>query len=244
MTIASTTISSIPANRHGTDYFVGDIHGCFHLLQQRLDAIDFQPARDRLFSVGDLIDRGPFSAQVLEWLNKPFFYAVQGNHEAMFLEWHASRKGHAQNDHLFLQVGGRWVHQEDRDLLQACAIAFQALPRGMRIEQRDGRAIGLLHAELPTGSSWEDFAQGRVDTAHTLWGRHRISEAIRGRVVADRNTIQGIDALVVGHEELGQPVKLGNILYLDTGAWDTGLMTVLPAREVLDWPALPVRDDG
>ena len=52
----------------GTDWVVGDVHGCFETLRQALAAIDFEQGRDRLFSVGDLIDRGPNSIEALEWL--------------------------------------------------------------------------------------------------------------------------------------------------------------------------------
>ena len=50
------------------DWVVGDVHGCFETLRQALRGIDFEYGRDRLFSVGDLIDRGPNSIGALEWL--------------------------------------------------------------------------------------------------------------------------------------------------------------------------------
>lgn len=71
----------IPKNERGRDFAVGDIHGHFSRLQESLDAMGFDPAADRLFSVGDLIDRGPESEESLAWIGKPWFYAVQGNHE-------------------------------------------------------------------------------------------------------------------------------------------------------------------
>ena len=43
----------------GRDLAVGDIHGYFSRLEQTLNQAGFDPARDRLFSVGDLTDRGP-----------------------------------------------------------------------------------------------------------------------------------------------------------------------------------------
>ena len=52
----------------GRDWVVGDVHGCFTTLREALLAIDFEHGRDRLFSVGDLIDRGPNSIEALEWL--------------------------------------------------------------------------------------------------------------------------------------------------------------------------------
>ena len=61
------------ANTRGRDLAVGDIHGHFERLQECLEAVEFDPAVDRLFSVGDLVDRGPASPQALEWLAKPWF---------------------------------------------------------------------------------------------------------------------------------------------------------------------------
>ena len=58
-------------NALGRDFAVGDIHGSFSALQTALDTIEFNSEVDRLFSVGDLVDRGPESHHVLEWLDKP-----------------------------------------------------------------------------------------------------------------------------------------------------------------------------
>lgn len=40
----------------------GDIRGCFNRLQAGLELLGFDPDKDRLFSVGDLVDWGPESA--------------------------------------------------------------------------------------------------------------------------------------------------------------------------------------
>lgn len=76
-------------NTTGRDLIVGDIHGCFTKLQAALDAVGFDRTVDRLFSVGDLVDRGPESDQVLNWLGQPWFHAVMGNHEQMAVMYHA-----------------------------------------------------------------------------------------------------------------------------------------------------------
>ena len=72
----SPLIRRFSPNRLGRDLAVGDIHGYFALLQQALDSIDFDPERDRLFSVGDLTDRGPECAKALDWLARPWFHPV------------------------------------------------------------------------------------------------------------------------------------------------------------------------
>ena len=51
-------VKRFAANTAGRDFAVGDIHGHFTRLQSALDKAGFEPSVDRLFSVGDLIDRG------------------------------------------------------------------------------------------------------------------------------------------------------------------------------------------
>ena len=58
---AASAMPRFAQNIAGRDFAVGDIHGCFTELQRGLDAIGFNPNTDRLFSVGDLVDRGPES---------------------------------------------------------------------------------------------------------------------------------------------------------------------------------------
>ncbi len=45
-------------NSSGRDFVVGDIHGSFGALEQLLQRLNFDPDCDRVFAVGDLIDRG------------------------------------------------------------------------------------------------------------------------------------------------------------------------------------------
>jgi len=45
-------------NKKGRDFVCGDIHGCFDQLEEKLSQVNFDKSTDRLFCVGDLIDRG------------------------------------------------------------------------------------------------------------------------------------------------------------------------------------------
>jgi hypothetical protein len=78
-------IQTVPANVDGRDFVVGDLHGCFDELAKLMTYVKFDPKRDRLFSTGDLIDRGPRSSDCLALLRKPWFYPVLGNHEDLIL---------------------------------------------------------------------------------------------------------------------------------------------------------------
>lgn len=64
-------------------YAIGDIQGCYHSFRHLLERIDFDSSRDRLWLVGDLINRGSGSLEVLRWVyeHQSSIVVVLGNHD-------------------------------------------------------------------------------------------------------------------------------------------------------------------
>ena len=125
LSTSSRQLVRFPLNRIGRDIAVGDIHGCFSELQKALRAIDFNPIRDRLFSVGDLVDRGPESHRVLEWLDKPWFHAICGNHEQLVCR---TASGNPMPDVDHMKHGGDWMLGMSESELNAIVDRLSALP--------------------------------------------------------------------------------------------------------------------
>jgi len=97
-------------------YAIGDIQGCYGALQRLLERVGFDSAVDRLWSVGDLVNRGPESLQVLRFLRELGDAAtvVLGNHDLYLLMRAAGYKRRDEGDTLF-QV----FEAPDRDELLA-----------------------------------------------------------------------------------------------------------------------------
>ena len=211
-------VLTLPANTQGRDFVVGDIHGIFDVLDDALRAVNFDPARDRLFSVGDLVDRGPQSHKVLHYLAQPWFHAIRGNHEQMFL--HAMRTGTLDQDVVErnLQHGFGWMRQQTPEHLLAIKAAFEKLPVAIQIEAPSGKPedrIGLVHADVPAGMSWPTFVRELEAGTHKVtqiaqWSRRRVDDR-------DDSGVAGIARVFIGHTPQVGVTQLGNCYFVDTG---------------------------
>jgi serine/threonine protein phosphatase 1 len=175
-------LQSFAKNEKGRDFIVGDIHGMYDALMKLLESVNFDKNIDRLFSVGDLIDRGPKSLEVLYLNNQSWFFAVLGNHETMLLTGH-------------LSYSKDWVTNLSKKQKEKCLDIIKTLPIAIEIETSLG-PIGLVHAQVPTQfNDWNAFKHyltaanlsyemssindsGSV-IRDALWGRKRIYRELK-----------------------------------------------------------------
>lgn len=234
-------------------YAVGDIHGRLDLLEDLLAKIyaDLQhrPAEKALLVfIGDLIDRGPGSAQVIERLRtyrRPGVRAVfiLGNHEEVLLR---ILDGDRSLISSWLQFGGR-------ECLQSYGVDPAVLAGRSRAEQ-----LELIRAAIPAGH--KEFLRGFVDSCR--FGDYLFVHAgVRPGVALEQQrqsdlrwirepflfdeTDHGF-VVVHGHTISPEVDERPNRIGIDTGAYRTGVLTALVIeatdRRFIDTSPQPFRN--
>jgi serine/threonine protein phosphatase 1 len=216
-------------------YAIGDVHGRADLLDELLgkvepDALAHDADRRILLFVGDYIDRGPDSAGVIERITRGLpqgFEALclKGNHEAMMLDFLA------RPERL-----GLWLHNGAITTLASYGLAyddFAAHPDG-GADCRDALARAMpgshhrFFNELRLSAEIGDYffvhagvrpgvALDAQDPEDLVWIREEFlgSRADFGKVV------------IHGHTPVEAPEVRPNRIGIDTGAWQTGVLTAL-----------------
>lgn len=216
----------------GPVYAIGDVHGCRALLAMALESIrqDAQmlQAMPTVILLGDVVDRGPDSAGVLDDLTRETqglnVTSVLGNHERMMLSFlHDPLKAWD-----WLQMGGfetlrsyglslppaqkpnaRRVQQMlQAHIPDAHVDWLNTLAHGYRL-RANGTEYVLTHAGLDAGRAVDAQAEAAV-----LWGRN-VAAAYRDV------------CMVRGHVVVEQAMVSDNLICIDTGAYSSGRLSVL-----------------
>jgi serine/threonine protein phosphatase 1 len=227
--------ASIPAGTRV--YAIGDMHGRLDLFEALLDLIvadnRMRPAeKPEIILLGDYIDRGPQSAQILDRISlgppEGFSWtALRGNHEQAFLDV-LQRKGEPLRLlDLWLVNGGREALRSYglpsimaySDDLEAILASLQALVPASHVRLLSGlpltRRVGdylFVHAGVRPGVALDS------QTPHDLlW--------IRSPFLGSRDDHSAV--IVHGHSISAEVEDCGNRIGIDTGAYATGRLTAL-----------------
>ncbi|NOQ93306.1 MAG: symmetrical bis(5'-nucleosyl)-tetraphosphatase [Methylophaga sp.] len=123
-------------------YAIGDVQGCFDELLKLLDVIEFNPEKDQVWLAGDLVNRGPKSAEVLRWaknVGSDKVKVVLGNHDL----------------HLLATAAGVNKHQHRMDTMESVLDADDCdelvfwLRHQTLFHHDEALAFSMVHAGLP-----------------------------------------------------------------------------------------------
>jgi serine/threonine protein phosphatase 1 len=215
-------------------YAIGDVHGRLDLLDNALAQIEADNdrranARSILVFLGDLIDRGPSSAQVIERVRtyrRPGVQTVfiSGNHEEVLLRLLRGESRFLQD---WLRFGGA-----------ECARSYGISPTALRRMEPD-QAVDVLRRKIPNHD--HEFLASFVDTFR-IGSYLFVHAGVRPGVplpdqsqsdlrwirqpFLDNDDDHGF-IVVHGHTIADQVDVRGNRIGLDTGAYRTGVLTAM-----------------
>lgn len=223
-------------------YAIGDVHGRLDLLTILLERIEEDdgsraPADTHLIMLGDLIDRGPDSAGVVEMLRSaaPSFaqlHPIMGNHEEMLLRMIDAPSGEEMAQ--FIRYGGYET------------LASYGAPETM-LEIPERYPADALTAFVP--EAHRDFLRTFVDSVR-LGDYLFVHAGIRPEVPIDRQAPLDLrwirrefldsDAdhgvtVVHGHTISAKPEMRANRIGIDTGAYASGVLTALGLERNAQW---------
>ncbi len=216
-------------------YAIGDIHGRNDLLQKLLRQIEADdaargPADTQIIFLGDLVDRGPDSAGVIETAialrdgGRNVRY-LMGNHEEVFLQ--TCRKKDPKTTRFFIRIGG-----------EATLLSYpitRAEYMGLDMEQLCSRLDALIPPEhLAFLESFEDqitigdyaFVHAGIRPDVPL-SEQKPSDLrwIREEFVDQRGDLEKV--IVYGHTIYDDFEERGSRIGIDTGAYASGKLTAL-----------------
>ena len=76
---------------------VGDVHGCFNELQELLKKCAYDKNNTTLIFVGDLVNKGPYSAEVARFVKESGALCVRGNHDDAAIAVHLGLKSASES---------------------------------------------------------------------------------------------------------------------------------------------------
>lgn len=203
-------------NTVGRDFVVGDIHNCYSLLEKELRKINFDFAKDRLFSVGDLFDRGPEPKEMVQFVHDQLghgFYPVIGNHEIMFFDVMTSPNMTSLGN--FLYNGGDWIDQFNTAEKLKLYESVKDLPY-IRVVKSGGKLYSISHSEI--SDRFEEDSENRLK--ELTWSRR-----IWGSIPPAQP--DNIEKCYVGHTIHREVQYNDKYIGLDTGSYYHNNITIL-----------------
>ena len=200
-------------------FVVGDIHGEYTQLKDKLKEVGFNYNTDLLIAVGDLVDRGKENEKCVGLLNEHWFTSIKGNHEDFCFK--GMMDDHIKFYHRMVNNGGKWFYELPDDLMEHVGRRLNQLPTLLEVRYK-GKKFGFVHADLPV-EDWE-YLKELVVQGDTIGDRTVEDYCLWSRGVIDKYQNYGyepiiaqIDNVFLGHTVLPEVIQVGNCTFLDTG---------------------------
>jgi serine/threonine protein phosphatase 1 len=195
---------------------IGDIHGCFLTLEKLVGQIKSKYPDIDLYCVGDLVDRGNFSYEVMQFVAEHNIRFTPGNHDYMFY-YHIKDPSHP--------IGKSWIYNGYEPTLKSYQGRWEMMSEHLEMVRKAPLLIDhpdcfISHAGI------SDYYHKSLKNDRPLTF-NKIEELVSNDLASDHSIIWNRDSLldidrlqVVGHTRMSEVKynEYNNTLYIDTAA--------------------------
>jgi serine/threonine protein phosphatase 1 len=208
---------------------IGDIHGCFYTLRKLYASILNMYPEISVYSVGDLVDRGNYSFEVVSFVKKNKISFVAGNHDYMFYYF---------IKHPSSPLGRSWIYNGSETTLDSYSNRFSEMHRHLNFIIRAPLFLDLFdcfisHAGI---SSYYSRKLGK----NPLGNREKMTNIVQSDLNSEHGVLWTRDKLlkleklqIVGHTRFEDIYydKSSNAVYVDTAACSGNKLSAVIVNE-------------
>lgn len=218
---------------------IGDIHGCFYTLLNLFNQIKLKYGNISIYAVGDLVDRGKFSFEVINFIIQEKIFFTPGNHDYMFLHGLSGI-----NSSLNLS----WIYNGREDTIDSYIGKEEFIPEHLNLIKSAPLCYNLedcfiSHAGISNFFKERFVAKKRWSELNHLIEENKFSDH---GVLWTRDELLNIGKLqIVGHtkQDNVKYIEDSNALYIDTGCCIGGGLTsvIVNKNRIIDVIQMPTQ---
>ena len=205
-------------------FIIGDVHGCYKTLRALINKL---PKDSTIIFTGDLIDRGPMSKEVVQFIKGEGFYSVIGNHDREFCFLDKENKGRPViKDFMFGDWGvaetmKSYIQDFDEKLYRSHIDYLSSLPLFIAVENTD-----LIVSHSLLHPVWKGFDE-------SLYNEHDIDKLLYSHIINKSGYLKYNEDFknnffnVIGHTYFDNVFFANQYACVDTGVVYKGKLTAL-----------------
>jgi Calcineurin-like phosphoesterase len=213
---------------------IGDVHGCFYTLKDLVSNIKVKYPNIEIYCVGDLVDRGNFSYQVIEFIKAEKIKFTTGNHDLMFYHF---------VHHPGSEMGRIWIYNGSEPTVNSYKDKVEEMHKHLELIIKaplffDLADCFISHAGIST------YYKSRLPRK-VLSNVEQVNKIMNENIMNDHGILWTRDSLmnlgklqVVGHTRQREVYhnKKNNAVYIDTSVYTGNKLSsvIVKDSEIID----------
>ncbi len=196
---------------------IGDIHGCYYTLTELVKVIKSKYPDIKIYSVGDLVDRGKYSYEVVEYIKNEKIVFTPGNHDYMFLYFIEEPSS---------ILGNAWIYNGSESTTVSYEKRVEKIPEHMEFIRTSSLFLNLDDCFI-SHAGISAYYKSKLQKNY-LDNLDNLKKIINNNITSEHGILWTRDELVnigklqvVGHTRMNEVTldEKSNTIYIDTSVY-------------------------